>query len=431
MLFFLKSRFTIDPDFGWHITSGRYIFEHGIPKTDIFTYTAAGFPWIHHEWLADVANFLIYNFTGYTGLSVVYAVLSAAAFWLVAAPYRYKTLLVLAALVALPFAGVRAAAWTVFLLALLMVVMRQSKKVRWVWALPLMLLWANMHGSFIVGLVYLGFCWLKHQSWHTFLLLLVACMVTLINPYGTELYTEVFRTAGDTALHSRIGEWESFQLEIGLGILVGLWVVARAVAGKQSSWQAFVHFDTVTLLLVLSASRHIPLFALASLPVILQSMGRSSSFWKLLDDKRIAGLGITVVALAVTTLAYDGLQHIRLDPESAYPRVAAQSLVTRPCTGNLFNDYNDGGYLIWRAPNQKVFIDGRMPSWRLNGKDYFAEYERIIKDEQYRKEQFNAFRISCFLGAEKGSITKHLIDDGWQTRVKDNGYMLLERQLPR
>jgi hypothetical protein len=50
-----------------------------------------------------------------------------------------------------------------------------------------------------------------------------------------------------------------------------------------------------------------------------------------------------------------------------YPIKAIKFLETQKLKGNIFATYDIGGYLIWKFPQKKVFIDGRMPSWRREG----------------------------------------------------------------
>src|SRR5437762_227920 len=70
----------LDPDFGWHLKSGEYIIDHGIPTHDIFSYTAPDFPWINHEWLSDVATATLYRIGGFILVAIFFSILWALAF---------------------------------------------------------------------------------------------------------------------------------------------------------------------------------------------------------------------------------------------------------------------------------------------------------------------------------------------------------------
>jgi hypothetical protein len=62
----------------------------------------------------------------------------------------------------------------------------------------------------------------------------------------------------------------------------------------------------------------------------------------------------------------------------SYPKKALDFLKTQPLSDNMLNEYGWGGYLIWKLPERKVFIDGRMPSWREDGQFVFGDYIKIM-----------------------------------------------------
>ena len=82
-LFSMGVRATLDPDMWWHLRTGEAIWNDGIPRHDIFSFTVPDHEWITHEWLSDVLMWRIYESLGLPGLSSVFAALSALAFWLV------------------------------------------------------------------------------------------------------------------------------------------------------------------------------------------------------------------------------------------------------------------------------------------------------------------------------------------------------------
>ncbi len=64
-----------------------------------------------------------------------------------------------------------------------------------------------------------------------------------------------------------------------------------------------------------------------------------------------------------------------------YPYLATQYIRENPPKGNMLNAYNWGGYLIWQLPEYKTFIDGRMTSWREDGKYFMLDYYNIHKTD--------------------------------------------------
>jgi hypothetical protein len=109
--------------------------------------------------------------------------------------------------------------------------------------------------------------------------------------------------------------------------------------------------------------------------------------------------------------------------------VAVTYLKTHRCEGNLFNDFNYGGYLIWKLPEYQVYIDGRMQAWNNpQGVKYYDIYEQVFKDPAVRKTIFKQYNITCVLiedGSERQAFIQQLIAQGWQTPVKANDSTLL------
>src|SRR2546422_9847224 len=71
----------LDPDLWWHLANGRLMLATGsIPHVDVYSFSAAGHPWVMHEWLADLAMYLLYQAGGLSWLVGVFAgVVTAAA----------------------------------------------------------------------------------------------------------------------------------------------------------------------------------------------------------------------------------------------------------------------------------------------------------------------------------------------------------------
>src|SRR3989344_9636631 len=71
----------------------------------------------------------------------------------------------------------------------------------------------------------------------------------------------------------------------------------------------------------------------------------------------------------------------------------------------MFNDYGWGGYMIWKLPERKVFIDGRMPSWRQNGQFVFGDYFNIMQTQKGFEKILNTYDVQLVL------IRKSIKDD--------------------
>lgn len=157
-----------DVDLWWHLATGRYIVETGgIPTTDPFSYTAAGQPWVAHEWLAEIGMYLLYRFGGYLALVLCFALLVTLTYWL-----AFRTLgalglgIPVSACITFWIAFMSMAGWHVrpqafsylfFSLYLYLLVRARNRYDRWLWLLPLvMVVWVNLHAGYVMGLLILG-----------------------------------------------------------------------------------------------------------------------------------------------------------------------------------------------------------------------------------------------------------------------------------
>ncbi len=430
VLFLGLSYQRLDPDFGWHLVSGNYFLRHGIPSTDIFTYTAADFPWINHEWLSDIIVAWFYSIGSYELLAVIFATMWTAAFFIVGRRV-HGPILLLAAIAVMPFMGVRAVTWTVLGVAILSALVAARSRRLWLFIPLLFLAWANLHGGVAIGLVLVAYWAISKRSVALGILLAVSTILTLINPYGIGLYVEIFRTTLDGSLRWVIAEWAPIGDIWQTVGYVAFWGAGFLLLyGKK--WRHYLQIDVLAFVAALSSIRHYPLFVILSLPYTGQYMAHFIQ--KIPATLHLAQLRVLLLISGVVIMIagwgiYD-MYSLSFDRESNYPRTAVAYLRDHPCSGNLLNDYSSGGYLIWKLPNQKVYIDGRMPSWEHNGRKYMTDYLKIFEDDSFRKEQFEKYAINCVLIRDTGkhpSLLDHLRDDGWREVNNDGRFVLLER----
>ena len=434
-LFLLRCTQTLDPDFGWHISSGQYILGHGIPQHDIYTYTAANFPWIHHEWLSDVINATIYNLVGFTGLGVFFALLWTLAVYGAVGKVgpRGAVVVLVSALSFASFVAIRDMAWTALLL-----VVTHRLFARRAHLLPLVfVLWASLHGGFVIGLVYLAWAAITQKAWCKAWVVPVAAAATLINPYGVLLYREITATLFDPTLHESIKEWVRWGFGVWSLLLLALWAIPVAVAVRKRQWRSVAGFDTPLLAATALSLRQFPLFALMALPRLVTfytgwpkiNLGRLKNRRVITRIGYVAALYLliagTLTLLAATAL-YALHDPLRLNAYATVPQRVVASLQQTPCSGNIFNHYDIGGYLIWQYPQQKVYIDGRMPSWQLGSTKYMANYQRILTDDTFRNQQFSTYTIRCAILKTDSPPAKALEKQGWTAEPDtSSGWMLL------
>lgn len=403
----------LDPDFGWHLQSGRAILHHGIPTRDIFTFTAANFPWINHEWLSDVLILGLYSVGGFNAVAAGFALIWTAALALATKFMRWPVLAVGVAAM-LDTITARPAAWTALFFAVVLVAVR--RKVYWP-LLPLFALWANLHGGFVIGLLVIAAWAVRNRNYRW---VLVGCILaTFMNPYGPHLYVEIWRTLTDSQLRNNVVEWKP----LAVGALSGLYIVSYLAAGATAGWRRDFILPSLMLISALSSMRQFPLFVVASLGLVEGAYLRMEVFLAAKSGWRSYLLPLCAVALVVVPVS-----KVVLHPDNQAPTAAVSALSANPCSGNLYNDYDFGGYLIWKMPQTKIYIDGRMPSWMLGGVSYMENWKRDLTDGQFRRKDFAEYNIRCVMvRPSRGQIIRELYAQGWFVAAADTQAILLRQ----
>ena len=396
-----------DGDTYWHIAAGRWIIEHAtVPTHDPFSHTIRGAPWTAHEWLSEVIMALTYQAFGWAGVIMLTAAAFAGAIAILTRfllknfePVHALIFAALAVMMTAPHLLARPHAlampllviWTAYLV-------RASEQGRApsFWLLPIMTLWANLHGGFTLGLALSLFFAVEGvlharqknktlvavKSWALFVGL--SLISALLTPHGIKgiLFT-VQILSGSYAL-DHILEWQSPSFHsiqpLEIWLLTGL-----AVALHQG-----LRFPIMRLILLLGllhlALKHIrnveligllaPLFLAA--PLAKQWQERAVAGRQLATVDRIfqelaRGANRRVVALTMAGLVLITLLSAQLsDPllkKEISPVDALQAAQKAHLTGPVLNEYRFGGYLIYAGI--PPFIDGRADMY---GDDFMKEY---------------------------------------------------------
>lgn len=390
---YLNSR--IDTDFGWHIASGFEYLESGVPKTDLYSYTSPDYQWVNHAWLQDVGIALVYELAGFSAVALAYALVWVLG--LLAAFRRLHWLMVPALLATMPVVAIRPVAFSFLFLGLLFIII--EKRIYFA-LVPLFLLWSNLHAGFIAGLIVLAYQILRTKDRMLVALSLPILIVTLINPYGFGLYVEIIETFRPGVDLMSVVEWRPLLLVVSWTLLV---YSALAIAGwllvVKNKFSSLFSVTVIFLMMSLASARHLPLLIAASAyPVsvywdaILRQVGNYRD-WS--SKKVIVLIGLFLIGLQI--FFFYGYFETR-QREDGYPVKAVAILRQKPCTGNIFNSYNYGGFLIWRYPDAKYFIDGRMPHWRdSSDQPILNVYLKVLKDPRYRLQVFDRYDVGCVL----------------------------------
>jgi hypothetical protein len=244
-------------DLAYHLRAGEITLTTGrIPTTDTFTFTANGADWLNQQWGAQVILATVYRLAGWTGLAILRAALVGLTFAFLFEACRRRGLdLRRAAWLTLGAFVVTAVAlalrpqllgMTLMALTLLLVVGRRAHP-RLLWTVPLIVLaWANIHGSFFLGILVLVLAWLEdvHDGIpHARRILVVAAVAALLanlNPFGVGIWRYAAGLSTNALVTSRITEWQPTTLRTIPGVLffgsVALVVVLLARRGRATNW---------------------------------------------------------------------------------------------------------------------------------------------------------------------------------------------------
>ncbi len=223
-------------DLAYHLRAGDQILSGGgIPRTDTWTFTAAGSPWLDQQWGAQAILAAVYRLAGWTGLVILRAALVGLLFGLLfltcrlrGADIRRAAWLTLAAfLVSAVALALRPQLFGMVLLAAtLVIVAGRHRWPRLLWLVPLIVVaWANLHGSFFLGPVVVGLAWLEDlhdrqpAAWRTLAVGVVAAVAAVVNPFGLEVWGYAVGLSTNSEVTARITEWQPTSLRIVPGML--------------------------------------------------------------------------------------------------------------------------------------------------------------------------------------------------------------------
>src|SRR5262249_8043117 len=133
----------------------------GIPKTDPFSYSMPSYPFVDHEWLSNIIIYLIYSKIGWLALAVLYSIIPlwALLIQVLRLPSRNRTLLLILSAVSISvFVGIRTQMVSILFFSIVTAFFTDNKFYqKYKYFLPfLFLIWANLHGSFAIGIAVFG-----------------------------------------------------------------------------------------------------------------------------------------------------------------------------------------------------------------------------------------------------------------------------------
>ncbi len=437
-----------DSDLWGHIRFGQAMLKAGhMIEYDPYSYSAPGHLWRNHEWLSEVIFALAYDNGGVFGLELLKLFCSAAmVLFLALALAETQALGAIQAAVLMLTAPAMATQMMLrpqlftftLLAALIWLLARDSyRRAAGLWlAVPIMALWANLHGGYIAGLGALGIyaavasiqAIIERRDWrrvaHLSLIVIVSVLATLANPYGVGAWYAVGHALTDPLTRTVINDWKPLTTAIA-----GLWktyvpaavifvyaiafLIALAVGvslAPRGNDLPLVVIASIFSVAAVASMRNLPLAVIVTSVPLTRHLGLA---WQLRTGtagrsaRRAAAreesvsaatgqpsrfgreyIGQLFAAAAAILLIFAWLFSPALESIVPNPAGAVAFMKENHLHGNVLSIYNWGEYLIWHlAPESKVFIDGRYdtvyPPQVI--KDYFVfesgspDPERVLK----------------------------------------------------
>lgn len=372
-----------------HIKTGQVILSSGaVPHADIYLSSAIGNLWVTHEWLSEVIIYLMYLLAGFWGLIIFCSLLATLTYYiLLKIAERHGANLYVSICVFLVVGAAGSVFWIprpqvlVFLLfALLLYCLdafeRTGEKKYLPFLCAIIWAWANMSSSVILGLVIFGLFFgmallrnLKDRS-PSFpyfgAALAVAIEFSFINPnsWRTLIYSWTVMPALKIF---PISEWEpittflwsrSIDFYVAEILIIAAFLVLKLGFKKESRNLSWLFLALGVSLMPFISSRHLIFWSLGVLPPLAWLISKALEKPLAAQPKTAA----TIAGIAAVVFIGFRLASLPSSPvnKETLPVEAADFLAENNVTGNIFNLYDVGDYLIWRLwPNVKVFIDGR------------------------------------------------------------------------
>jgi hypothetical protein len=390
-------------DLAYHLRAGAMILDSGaIPTHDTFTFTAAGAPWLDQQWAAQAILAAAYRVGGWTGLVVLRAALVGVLFAVVLATARRAGL------------GARPAAWLtlavfvvtavalalrpqlfgmlLFGLVVYLVVDRRAHPNRLWLVIPIVAVWANLHGSFFLGPLVVGLAWLSDAhdrvpgARRALGVALVAALAACLNPFGPQVWAYAAGLTTNAGVTARITEWQPTSatsvpglLFFGSGVAVAL-IVARA--GRRVPWPALLWL-AIFFAIGVYAARGVAWWPIGALPIVapLLAAARANAPERTPERPRrpnlaiAVGLAVAAVALLPIWRPIDPGLGVPLGVVGSAPSGITAALRTMATAEDrIFNPQPWGSWFEFAVPVLPVAIDSRIEVFPGNVWD---DYETV------------------------------------------------------
>lgn len=410
-----------DNSFLWHVRAGSLQATQGeVLTADPFSFTRQGEPWLTQSWLAELLYGWAEDIAGLEFVPALLLILSTLTFFGIGLIGYRKSgsvpatafVLILSTLLLISFLVPRPVIFS-YLLFVLVVLAWDIPGLRW--ATPFLVwIWAAMHGSFVIGLGYVGLTLIMKRQWKSLPVAVVSGVATLATAHGIGVVEFLVDFSASGEALAQLSEWRDpeFSSPIFIAFLGGIAFIVIGAYRRQIS-PRHLWLLIPFLALGLSSVRALPPAWLGLLPLVALAL----SGLTLGATERFGFRSAAIFAVVVLILPFLLTEEAEI-PADRFPIEASGHL------GGLrtFHDDRAGGYLIWAGwPEQRVYIDDRA---ELYG-DLMVEYVRLRDGEIDWRPVFEREGIEQALLLRDWDLVDWLSGAGWRTVHTDETYVVL------
>lgn len=453
-IFILSSRKIMDFDIWWHLKTGEYIWENKkIPHKDLFSYTAENQEWTTHEWLSEVVFYLFYKYFGLISLIFLKGFIISITFYFIFVIAMKKAENINKAVFVVMLSMLTSAGSFLerpqifsylFFSILLYFLFLYKNGENYLFLIPtLALLWTNSHSSFpllflIFSVFLLNEIIKKNKIKNLIFIMLFSLIFSFFNPNSYKIFLYPFYTIFNPAHLENILEWHSPNFHLLQNLFFEFTLLFSFycfIKTKKINFEELILFLIFTHL-SLYAVRNLPYFGLFSGAILgkyIKDLSLDISFLKKYDEratKEIPLLNYGFLIFIIIFLIYKVPHSNKLSKcveVNDFPIKAVDFIKKEKLSGNIFNDYDWGGYFIFNLyPEHKVFIDGRMDVYANKVLD---DYLKLARVRDGWEEIINKYQLKYFL-VKKNSLLHSVLkeSDGFKIKYKDEISVIFEKK---
>jgi hypothetical protein len=354
------------------LAAGRAVFDHGLPHHDWLAVWTSGHSWVDQQWLGQLSLYGVASLGGLRLLAAVHAALITGALAATIVVARRLGGSSRSVLYLIPFVfpllvismwqvRTQSLAFPLFVAVVVLLTLdARTPSSRVYLVLPLLCVWANVHGSIVLGVALTAVRGLdllaKGSRLRGTALAAAAPLCLLASPYGFQLVGYYRSTLFNPAFHALVNEWQPTKLGLTTAsffiLLVGAgWLLGRSrIALTRFEWLMLA----VTGAAGLDAVRNVGYFALVALMLLPSALDRAWPATASAPGRRLDAM-LSVAALAVAAviaLNVLGKPAISLaGPNDPAAAAAVARAVERTPTTRVFADVRYADWLIWAQPS--------------------------------------------------------------------------------